>query len=163
MGIRRNIATAGAVTALVVGATTAFSATASAAPNVTPQGVCGSAYKTVNSVPVGSLGTVYLTYNSTNGKNCVATIRTSPGKVKAMSTYIYVPATDEYAGDNGNYTSYAYRPRLRQGLLRELGRQHRQRVRVGGELQLRFPEGAPDRRGPLTPTSTGRGFPCHLA
>lgn len=107
MGIRRNIATAGAVTALVVGATTAFSATASAAPNVTPQGVCGSAYKTVNSVPVGSLGTVYLTYNSANGRNCVTTIRSTPGKAKPMSTYIYVPATDEYAGDNGNFTSYA--------------------------------------------------------
>ncbi|MEV2245555.1 spore-associated protein [Streptomyces sp. NPDC049970] len=107
MGIRRNIATAGAVTALVAGATAAFGGTALAAPGVTPQGVCGSAYKTVNSVPVGSLGTVYLTYNSSNGRNCVATIRATPGKAKSMSTYIYVPATDEYAGDSGNYTSYA--------------------------------------------------------
>ncbi|MFE6041043.1 spore-associated protein [Streptomyces sp. NPDC056452] len=107
MRITRNIAAVGALTALAVGATTALSTTASAAPNVTPRTVCGSAYKTVNSVPVGSLGTVYLTYNSTNGKNCVATIRNNPGSVKNMSTYIYVPATDEWAGDYGNFTSYA--------------------------------------------------------
>ncbi|WP_299536138.1 spore-associated protein [uncultured Streptomyces sp.] len=107
MGYMRNVAAVGAVTALVAGATVLSGATAQAAPNVTPQGVCGSAYKTVNSAPIGSLGTVYLTYNSTNGKNCVATIRSTPGTAKAMSTYVYVPATDEYAGDDGNFTSYA--------------------------------------------------------
>ncbi|MFF5359983.1 spore-associated protein [Streptomyces scabiei] len=103
----RNVATAGALAALAVGAGTAFSTTASAAPNVTPQGVCGSAYKTVNSAPVGTLGTVYLTYNAKNGKNCVATIRTNPGTAKNMSTYIYVPATDEFDEDFGSYTSFA--------------------------------------------------------
>ncbi|WP_030355914.1 hypothetical protein [Streptomyces scopuliridis] len=107
MRMARNVATAGALTALAVGAATAFSTTASAAPNVTPQGVCGSAYKTVNSAPIGSLGTVYLTYNSSNGKNCVATIRANPGAAKYMSAYIYVPDSDEWAGDSGNYTSYA--------------------------------------------------------
>ncbi|MFJ2093777.1 spore-associated protein [Streptomyces sp. NPDC087901] len=107
MGSMRNIAVAGALSTLVVGATVVCSTAASAAPNVTPQGVCGKAYKTVNSVPVGSLGTVYLTYNSSNGKNCVATIRANPGTAKEVSTYIYVPDTDEWAGDSGNYTSYA--------------------------------------------------------
>ncbi|MFF5279096.1 spore-associated protein [Streptomyces sp. 900116325] len=107
MGSIRKAAAVGALTTLVVGATAVFSTTASAAPNVTPQRVCGSAYKTVNSVPVGSLGTVYLTYNSSNGKNCVATIRANPGTAKEMSTYIYVPDTDEWAGDSGKYTSYA--------------------------------------------------------
>ncbi|WP_406447336.1 spore-associated protein [Streptomyces sp. NBC_00876] len=107
MGSVRNLATVGALTTLVVGTTALLGTAASAAPNVTPQGVCGNAYKTVNSVPVGSLGTVYLTYNATNGKNCVATIRTNPGTAKDMSTYIYVPDTDEWAGDSGNYTSYA--------------------------------------------------------
>ncbi|MEU9201201.1 spore-associated protein [Streptomyces sp. NPDC048332] len=103
----RNVAVVGAVGALVAGATVMGATAASAAPNVTPQRVCGSAYKTVNSAPVGSLGTVYLTYNPGNGKNCVATIRTNPGTAKDMSTYIYVPDTDEWAGDSGNYTSYA--------------------------------------------------------
>ncbi|MEU1488384.1 spore-associated protein [Streptomyces sp. NPDC005752] len=107
MRIIRHVAAVGAFTALAVGSTVAFGATASAAPNVTPQGVCGKAYKTVNSVPVGSLGTVYLTYNSSNGMNCVATIRTNPGTAKYMSTYIYVPATDGWAGDDGKFTSYA--------------------------------------------------------
>ncbi|MFM9552356.1 MULTISPECIES: spore-associated protein [Streptomyces] len=97
----------GALAALAVGASTAFATTASAAPNVTPQGVCGKAYKTVNSAPVGSLGTVYLTYNSSNGENCVATIRKNPGTLKPMSTWVYVPATDEYAGDSDSYSSYA--------------------------------------------------------
>lgn len=107
MGITRNAASAGALTALVIGATATFGATAHAAPNVTPQGVCGSAYKTVNSAPIGSQGTVYLTYNSANGKNCVATIRTNPGTAKNMSAYIYVPDTGEWADDSGNFTSYA--------------------------------------------------------
>lgn len=103
----RNLAAVGALTALAVGSATAFSATASAAPNVTPQGVCGKAYKTVNSAPIGTLGKVYLTYNSSNGENCVATIRTNPGTLKPMATWIYVPATDEYASDADDYSSYA--------------------------------------------------------
>ncbi|MEU1087120.1 spore-associated protein [Streptomyces sp. NPDC005576] len=107
MGFTRNVAATGALTALVVGTAAAFGATAQAAPNVTPQGVCGSAYKTVNSAPVGSLGTVYLTYNAANGKNCVATIRSSPGTATNVSAYVYVADTDEWADDYGNYTSYA--------------------------------------------------------
>ncbi|MEU1439384.1 spore-associated protein [Streptomyces sp. NPDC005775] len=103
----RNVGLAGALGALVAGAALLGATAASAAPNVTPQGVCGSAYRTVNSAPVGSLGTVYLTYNPANGKNCVATIRANPGTAKAMATYVYVPDTDEWAGDSGNYTSYA--------------------------------------------------------
>ncbi len=107
MSFNRSILTAAAFVALAVGTTTALAAPASAAPNTTPQKVCGSAYKTVNSAPIGSLGTVYLTYNASNGKNCVATIRTNPGTVLDMSTYIYVPDTDEYDEDFGQYTSYA--------------------------------------------------------
>ncbi|ULR48102.1 spore-associated protein [Streptomyces deccanensis] len=103
----RNVVTMGALAALAVGASTAFATAASAAPNVTPQGVCGKAYKTVNSAPVGSLGTVYLTYNASNGENCVATIRKNPGTLKPMSTWVYIPATDEYAGDADDYSSYA--------------------------------------------------------
>lgn len=61
----------------------------------------------MNSAPIGALGKVYLTYNPSNGENCVATIRTNPGTLKPMSTWIYVPATDEYAGDSDSYSSYA--------------------------------------------------------
>jgi len=96
-----------AVAALSVGATTALAAPASAAPNTTPQKVCGSSYKTVNSAPVGSRGTIYLTYNASNGKNCVTTIRNSPGTAQDMSAWIYVPDTEQGDDDFGSFTSYA--------------------------------------------------------
>ncbi|MFH8462633.1 spore-associated protein [Streptomyces sp. NPDC017991] len=107
MGFHRSVLSVVACAALSVGATAALAAPASAAPNTTPQKVCGSAYKTVNSAPVGSLGTVYLTYNASNGKNCVATIRKNPGTAVEMSTWVYVPDTDESDEDFGWYTSYA--------------------------------------------------------
>ncbi|UZI33019.1 spore-associated protein [Streptomyces sp. VB1] len=107
MRFKRSALTAAALGALTVGATTALAAPASAAPNTTPQKVCGSAYKTVNSVPVGSLGTTYLTYNSSNGKNCVVTIRSNPGIAVNMSAWLYVPDTGDAAQDHGRYTSYA--------------------------------------------------------
>lgn len=107
MGHTRSATLAVALTSLVVGATAVFGAAAQAAPNVTPQGVCGSGYKTVNSAPVASLGTVYLTYNAANGKNCVATIRANPGTAKKMSVYINVADTEEWADDSGSFTSYA--------------------------------------------------------
>ncbi|MER6415937.1 spore-associated protein [Streptomyces humidus] len=99
-----GVATLATVT---LGATTALAAPASATPNTTPQKVCGSGYKTVNSAAVGSLGTVYLTYNAGNGNNCVVTIRNNPGTAVDMSAWIYVPDTNEGDDDYGRYTSYA--------------------------------------------------------
>ncbi|MFI1507812.1 spore-associated protein [Streptomyces sp. NPDC020597] len=96
-----------AAVALSLGATTALAAPASAAPNTTPQKVCGSGYKTVNSAAVGSLGTIYLTYNAANGKNCVTTIRSNPGSAVEMSAWLYIPATEQDSNDYGQYTSYA--------------------------------------------------------
>ena len=107
MRLRRSVLGSAAAAALAVGATTALAGPASAAPNTTPQKVCGSSYKTVNSTPVGTQGTVYLTYNASNGKNCVATIRTNPGVAREMGAYVYIPDTDAYAQDEGVYTSYA--------------------------------------------------------
>ncbi|PSM41498.1 spore-associated protein [Streptomyces dioscori] len=107
MRFNRSVLTAAAFAALAVGTTTALAVPASAAPNTTPQKVCGSAYKTVNSAAVGTQGTVYLTYNAANGQNCVATIRNNPGTAVNMSAYVYVPDTQEGAGDDGAYTSYA--------------------------------------------------------
>jgi len=107
MRFNRSVLTAAVFASLALGTTTALAAPASAAPNTTPQKVCGSAYKTVNSAAVGSLGTIYLTYNSRNGENCVATIRNNPGASVNMSTWIYVPDNDESAEDYGQYTSYA--------------------------------------------------------
>ncbi|MEU6105970.1 spore-associated protein [Streptomyces flaveolus] len=98
---------AAALVAVSVGGVTALAAPASAAASVTPGTVCGSGYKTVNSAPIGSRGTVYLTYNSSNGKNCVVTIRNTVGTAVDMSAYLYVPDTDQGDGDYGAYTSYA--------------------------------------------------------
>ncbi|MFF3640881.1 spore-associated protein [Streptomyces sp. NPDC002564] len=107
MRLTRATLSVAAVTALAAGSTVVLTSPASAAPNTTPQKVCGSSYKTVNSAPVGSLGTIYLTYNASNGRNCVATIRSSPGRAVETSTWIYVNDTDQGASDYGNYTSYA--------------------------------------------------------
>jgi hypothetical protein len=107
MRLAHSVLAGAALAALPVAITTALAAPASAAANTTPQKVCGSSYKTVNSAPVGSLGTVYLTYNSSNGKNCVATIRSNPGTAVDMAAWIHVPATDEWDEDYGRYTSYA--------------------------------------------------------
>ncbi|MFG2453952.1 spore-associated protein [Streptomyces sp. M41(2017)] len=107
MRFNRSVLVAGASAALLMGASTALAAPASAAPNTTPQKVCGSAYKTVNSAAIGSQGTVYLTYNASNGKNCVTTIRNSPGTAVDMSAWIYVSDTGVGDDDYGQFTSYA--------------------------------------------------------
>ncbi|MGW5619161.1 spore-associated protein [Streptomyces sp. NPDC003877] len=107
MRIARSVLAGSAVAALSLGTMTALAAPASAAPNTTPQKVCGSGYKTVNSAAVGSLGTAYLTYNSANGQNCVATIRTNPGTAVNMSAWVYVPDTEDSDYDEGVFTSYA--------------------------------------------------------
>ncbi|MGW2295781.1 spore-associated protein [Streptomyces violaceorubidus] len=107
MRITRSVLSATAVATLTLGTATALAAPASAAPNTTPERVCGSGYKTVNSAAVGSRGTVYLTYNVANGKNCVATIRSTPGTATDMSAWVYVPDTEAYDEDYGKYTSYA--------------------------------------------------------
>ncbi|MEG3630774.1 spore-associated protein [Streptomyces poriticola] len=103
----RTVLASTASAVLSVGATTALAAPAAVAPGTTPQAVCGSGHRTVNSAPVGSLGTVYPTYNSANGENCVATIRDNPGPAVDMSARVYVPGTEEGADDYGRYTSYA--------------------------------------------------------
>ncbi|MEU6293502.1 spore-associated protein [Streptomyces sp. NPDC046988] len=107
MRITRSVLSATAVATLALGTATALAAPASAAANTTPEKVCGSGYKTVNSAAVGSRGTVYLTYNAANGRNCVATIRSTPGTATDMSAWVYVPDTEAYDEDYGKYTSYA--------------------------------------------------------
>lgn len=107
MRFTRSAMSAAALAALALGATTALASPASAAPNTTPQAVCGSGYQTVNSAPIGSLGTVYLTYNATSGTNCVTTIRNNPGTAVDMSAWISIPDSEEGDYDYGTYTSFA--------------------------------------------------------
>ncbi|WP_327687633.1 spore-associated protein A [Streptomyces tubercidicus] len=108
--MKRSRAIAGAAALAVAGIATMASATsATAAPKAAAyNGACGSGYSVVNSVPVTGKGTVYLTYSAKTGKNCVVTVRNSPGK--RVSMYTYITTTDgssDWVYDSGQYTSYA--------------------------------------------------------
>ncbi|MGG7569928.1 spore-associated protein A [Streptomyces sirii] len=108
--MKRSRAIAGSAALAVAGlATMATATTASAAPTAAAYNrACGSGYSVVNSVPVTGKGTVYLTYSARTGKNCVVTVRNSPGSPVYM--YTYLTATDgssDWVYDSGNYTSYA--------------------------------------------------------
>ncbi|MGN9843301.1 M23 family metallopeptidase [Nonomuraea sp. H19] len=73
----------------------------------TPQSVCGSGYKVIDSAALGTAGTVHLLYNSANGSNCVATIKkTSLGKATATSAYLEVEGKARVT-DSGNFTYFA--------------------------------------------------------
>ncbi|QFY10460.1 peptidoglycan DD-metalloendopeptidase family protein [Nonomuraea phyllanthi] len=73
----------------------------------TPQEVCGSGYKVIDSAALGSAGTVYLLYNSGNGYNCVTTIKkTSLGKATATTAYLEVAGRSRIT-DSGNFSYYA--------------------------------------------------------
>ena len=73
----------------------------------TPESVCGSGYKVIDSAALGSAGTVYLLYNTANGYNCVATIKkTSIGTASATSAYLEVKGKARVT-DSGNFAYYA--------------------------------------------------------
>ncbi|MCG5220532.1 M23 family metallopeptidase [Streptosporangium sp. KLBMP 9127] len=79
-------------------------------PNVnphTPEKVCGSGYKRIDSASLSGAGTVYLLYSAAAGKNCVATMKaTSIGKASPVSAYLQVQGKAQ-AGDSGNFSYYA--------------------------------------------------------
>ncbi|NJP94983.1 N-acetylmuramoyl-L-alanine amidase [Nonomuraea sp. FMUSA5-5] len=73
----------------------------------TPESVCGSGYKVIDSAALGSAGTVHLLYNAANGNNCVATIKkTSIGTASATSAYLEVQGKTRIT-DSGNFAYYA--------------------------------------------------------
>ncbi|GAA5062456.1 hypothetical protein HNP84_007939 [Thermocatellispora tengchongensis] len=73
----------------------------------TPEQVCGSGYKKVDSAALGGAGTVYLLYNSAAGKNCVVTMkRTGIGSKTATSAYLEVKGKPRTT-DSGSYAYYA--------------------------------------------------------
>ena len=68
--------------------------------------VCGSGYKVIDSKTIKG-AKVYLTYNSRNGKNCVATIKTSKiGSKSSVSAFLEVRGGSR-ATDRGNFSYYA--------------------------------------------------------
>ncbi|MFJ2033618.1 M23 family metallopeptidase [Streptosporangium sp. NPDC087985] len=73
----------------------------------TPQEVCGSGYNVIDSAALGTAGTVYLLYNSSNGYNCVATMkRSSIGTATATTAYLEVQGSSRIT-DSGNFAYYA--------------------------------------------------------
>ncbi|MDP4503344.1 N-acetylmuramoyl-L-alanine amidase [Nonomuraea turcica] len=73
----------------------------------TPESVCGSGYKVIDSAVLGTAGTVFLLYNTANGNNCVATIKkTSLGTATATSAYLEVEGKPRVT-DSGNFAYYA--------------------------------------------------------
>ncbi len=71
----------------------------------TPESVCGSGYKVIDSAALTG-GRAYLLYNSGNGSNCVTTLKTKAGSASAMSAFLE-PQGASRATDSGNFTSYA--------------------------------------------------------
>ncbi|MFB7666387.1 spore-associated protein A [Kitasatospora sp. NPDC056138] len=72
-------------------------------------GVCGSGYAVIDHYDLGSYGTMYLTYNSSNGNNCVVTVRNSPGAKLWMTAGVKRSGTDwsTTTTDAGSYSTYA--------------------------------------------------------
>jgi murein DD-endopeptidase MepM/ murein hydrolase activator NlpD len=73
----------------------------------TPEEVCGSGFKVIDTAALGTAGTAYLLYNTGTGANCVATIKkTSLGTATAASAFLEVQGKARVT-DSGNFTYYA--------------------------------------------------------
>ncbi|MFJ4709770.1 spore-associated protein A [Streptomyces anulatus] len=117
--IRRASAIGAAVTATACAAIALAPAAAAAEPTTqraaaAPKaaaakynGACGGGYSVVNSAQIGTKGTVFLTYNSATGKNCVVTVRTTPGKAVHMTASLGFASPTTTVSDTGYYTTYA--------------------------------------------------------
>jgi len=105
----RRTVTAAALATVAIAGTVATAAPASAAPTAAYNGACGTGYKVIDSTPVGNAGTVYVTWNESTGKNCVVTLRNTPGASTYMVASLQVLMDHESTPvvDAGQYTSYA--------------------------------------------------------
>ncbi|MDQ1646324.1 MAG: hypothetical protein QOJ50_2508 [Cryptosporangiaceae bacterium] len=88
--------------ALATGATALLPGTAQAAEY---NGACGSGYAAIDHLDVSG-GTVWLTYSGATGKNCVVTVRNSPGAKKHMDAKISL-AGDPWKSNPGDFKEYA--------------------------------------------------------
>lgn len=71
-----------------------------------PEQICGSGFKRVDSAGLGSQGSVYLLYSTSTGQNCVTAVRKSgSGKVSARA-YLEVKG-QKRATDAGTFQYYA--------------------------------------------------------
>ncbi|MQM27658.1 M23 family metallopeptidase [Glycomyces albidus] len=73
----------------------------------TPGEVCGSGYSQINQHALGTVGAVFLMYNSSNGYNCVVTLKyTNVGTASAVSATLQVEGGTT-TKDSGNFSYYA--------------------------------------------------------
>jgi hypothetical protein len=93
------LATAAAVSTLAPGAAQA------AAPAASYNGACGSGYSEIDHHNITG-ATIFLTYSSSTGKNCVVTVRNSPGAPMTMYAEISL-AGHAWIIDIDQYTTYA--------------------------------------------------------
>ncbi|PWV45683.1 hypothetical protein BDW27_11617 [Nocardiopsis sp. L17-MgMaSL7] len=99
---------AAAAAAAACVATASMVATATPASAATYGAQCGSGYTVINKIEFpNNRGTTFLTYNSSNGNNCVVTVRTSPGAAAPMDAFIKLSSSSTWKRDKGNYTTYA--------------------------------------------------------
>jgi murein DD-endopeptidase MepM/ murein hydrolase activator NlpD len=69
--------------------------------------VCGSGYSQINQHALGTVGAVFLMYNSSNGYNCVVTLKyTSVGTASQVSTSLQVEG-GTMTTDSGSFSYYA--------------------------------------------------------
>ncbi|MCC3762329.1 M23 family metallopeptidase [Glycomyces sp. TRM65418] len=69
--------------------------------------VCGSGYSQINQHALGSAGAVFLMYNSSNGYNCVVTLKyQSVGTASSVSASLQVEG-GTVTRDSGNFSYYA--------------------------------------------------------
>jgi len=69
--------------------------------------VCGSGYSQINQHALGTVGAVFLMYNSSNGYNCVVTLKyTSVGTASSVSTSLQVEG-GTMTTDSGSFSYYA--------------------------------------------------------
>lgn len=73
----------------------------------TPGQVCGSGFSQINQHALGAAGTIFLLYNSSNGQNCVVTLKyTSVGTPSAVSATLQVQG-GTVTSDSGSFSYYA--------------------------------------------------------
>lgn len=84
---------------------------ATSAAAATPEGVCGSGYRVIDSLPISTpkvWARVYLLYNGGNGYNCVVTMKTTNVGVRTYTeARIQVAGSSTIHRDGGNFTTYA--------------------------------------------------------
>jgi hypothetical protein len=100
--LKKIAARVGVLATVTVGAAVVAPTAANAASY---NGACGSGYVAIDHADMTG-GTVWLTYNSSNGNNCVTTVRNSPGAAQYMVASIRISG-GAWKEDAGNYTSYA--------------------------------------------------------